>query len=373
MSQDYHGPLDADKALSPQISDVSDSIESLRSSFSGNTPPTDPAPVEGQLWWDDFNNQFYVFNGANWTPIAGRSAWRAEAGNAALTVEDYALGIDASGGNAVVDVVSAVGINGTSFAVIKLDSSANTVTVDPDGTELIAGESSWVLRRHNEGVLFISDGANWRVIASWPGILADGEIIIGDSGDQPKPGSITGTANQIIVTPGAGSITLSTPQDIHTDADVQFDSAFLGGNEGERALAIGPSAILGGSPRDRIAIHDGAQTTDANFTKALTLELTESGYCYNILAQIQGHRTGGAAGAADDSAGYVIAGTFKNSSGVVTQVATTTVIHSAEDQAGWDADFNISGTDVEVRVKGATDNNVDWWVIAEMARVKAVA
>jgi len=37
-------------------------------------------------------------------------------------------------------------------------------------------------------------------------------------------GSILGTANQIIVTPGVGNVTLSTPQDIATTSDVTFGS-----------------------------------------------------------------------------------------------------------------------------------------------------
>ena len=50
------------------------------------------------------------------------------------------------------------------------------------------------------------------------GVAANGKIPIGSTGATPVLAEITGTANQVISTPGAGSITLSTPQDIHTAA-----------------------------------------------------------------------------------------------------------------------------------------------------------
>ena len=43
-------------------------------------------------------------------------------------------------------------------------------------------------------------------------------------------GSIIGTTNQIIVTPGVGSVTLSTPQDIATTSNVTFKSVAFSDN-----------------------------------------------------------------------------------------------------------------------------------------------
>ena len=50
------------------------------------------------------------------------------------------------------------------------------------------------------------------------GVAANGQLVIGSTGTTPVLSTLTGTANQITSTPGAGSITLSTPQDIHTAA-----------------------------------------------------------------------------------------------------------------------------------------------------------
>jgi len=46
------------------------------------------------------------------------------------------------------------------------------------------------------------------------GTLTDGEIVIGSTGNTPVSGSITGTANEIVVTNGPGSITISLDDNI---------------------------------------------------------------------------------------------------------------------------------------------------------------
>uniref|UniRef100_A0A6M3IZK6 Putative tail protein n=1 Tax=viral metagenome TaxID=1070528 RepID=A0A6M3IZK6_9ZZZZ len=61
------------------------------------------------------------------------------------------------------------------------------------------------------------------------GAATDGQIPIGSTGADPVLAALTGTANQITVTNGAGSITLSTPQDIHTGASPTWvNSSFTG-------------------------------------------------------------------------------------------------------------------------------------------------
>lgn len=55
--------------------------------------------------------------------------------------------------------------------------------------------------------------------------FTDGQILIGNSaaGNTLTKTTLTGTANQVIVTNGGGSITLSLPQDVDTGADVEFN------------------------------------------------------------------------------------------------------------------------------------------------------
>lgn len=59
--------------------------------------------------------------------------------------------------------------------------------------------------------------------------FANGELLIGNStGSTLAKATLTGTSNQITVTNGAGSITLSTPQATNTAANVQFGSFGVG-------------------------------------------------------------------------------------------------------------------------------------------------
>lgn len=93
------------------------------------------------------------------------------------------------------------------------------------------------------GVLPIANGgtnsgaalSNNRIMVSSGGAivesaaLGNGELFIGSAGNLPVAGTISGTSNQINVGSGAGSITLSTPQDIHTGASPTFANANLTG------------------------------------------------------------------------------------------------------------------------------------------------
>jgi hypothetical protein len=54
------------------------------------------------------------------------------------------------------------------------------------------------------------------------GAATNGQIPIGSTGADPVIGGISGTVNQVNVANGAGSITLSTPQDIHSGATPVF-------------------------------------------------------------------------------------------------------------------------------------------------------
>ncbi|KKM72920.1 hypothetical protein LCGC14_1415730 [marine sediment metagenome] len=70
-------------------------------------------------------------------------------------------------------------------------------------------------------------------------VAANGEIPIGSAGADPILATITGTANQVISTPGVGSITLSLPQNIHTGASPTFAGGTFTG------VVTGISPIVG--------------------------------------------------------------------------------------------------------------------------------
>lgn len=71
--------------------------------------------------------------------------------------------------------------------------------------------------------------------------LTNGQIVIGSTGSTPVASTITGTANQVVVTNGSGSITLSTPQNIATTSSPTFANIIISGDgtSSDPSLKIG--------------------------------------------------------------------------------------------------------------------------------------
>ncbi|MFM6976007.1 MAG: beta strand repeat-containing protein [Sphingobacteriaceae bacterium] len=73
-----------------------------------------------------------------------------------------------------------------------------------------------------------------------------GQVLIGNNAGSLTKATITGTANQIIVTNGDGSITLSTPQSINTNASPTFGGITLTGDlSGTNSSLSGDLDVLG--------------------------------------------------------------------------------------------------------------------------------
>jgi len=107
----------------------------------------------------------------------------------------------------------------------------------------------------NEHRILLTDGTSPDPLLTESAALTNGQILIGSTGVAPVVANIAGTTNQVAVTNGAGSITLSTPQNIDTAADVEFASANLTGAIG---LVVDNESQLGnvkvsGSTIDLIA------------------------------------------------------------------------------------------------------------------------
>ncbi len=74
-----------------------------------------------------------------------------------------AIKVDATSGNIVVDLPTAVGLSGKHIFIKKMDASSNTVTLDGNGTETIDNDATYVISSKNESVSIMSDGANWLI------------------------------------------------------------------------------------------------------------------------------------------------------------------------------------------------------------------
>ncbi|MCX6753809.1 MAG: hypothetical protein NTV03_02005, partial [Candidatus Nomurabacteria bacterium] len=76
----------------------------------------------------------------------------------------------------------------------------------------------------NSGVLV----TNATGVPSILGSMTNGQLVVGSVGATPVLATITGTTDQIVVTNGAGTITLSSPQSINTTSTPQFARLGLG-------------------------------------------------------------------------------------------------------------------------------------------------
>lgn len=86
------------------------------------------------------------------------------------------------------------------------------------------------------------------------GTLTDGQLVIGSTGNTPTKASISGTTDQVTVTPGPGSITLALPQDIATTSSPSFNVV---------AANLDKSGILavGGTLTTQVQIGSTSNTT----------------------------------------------------------------------------------------------------------------
>ena len=81
-------------------------------------------------------------------------------------------------------------------------------------------------------------------------ILTNGQLMIGNTGSVPSIATLTGTSNQIIVTNGTGSITLSLPQNIATTSGPTFASLTVNGNIAVSGTVDGRNVSVDGTNLD---------------------------------------------------------------------------------------------------------------------------
>ena len=77
-------------------------------------------------------------------------------------------------------------------------------------------------------------------------ILNDGQILVGVTSGPPVAANITGTTNEIIVSNGPGSITISTPQPIGPTSDPTFSNLTVTTMNGKigNDLVTGPASAV---------------------------------------------------------------------------------------------------------------------------------
>jgi hypothetical protein len=136
----------------------------------------------------------------------------------------------------------ATGTSGTDFTITG---GGSTVTFDlPDAGAAARGVVSTGAQTFAGAKTFstpIAVGSGGTGLNASP---ANGELLIGSGGSAFVLATLTGTANQITVSNGAGSITLATPQNIHSGASPTFAGATLTGMTQNAVAVFGASGVF---------------------------------------------------------------------------------------------------------------------------------
>lgn len=84
--------------------------------------------------------------------------------NYTLTTSDNFIEADATGGSFTVTTPTAVGATGRIYTVKRINSGANTVTIDGNAAETIDGDATVILVTQYTSLEIQSNGTNWRII-----------------------------------------------------------------------------------------------------------------------------------------------------------------------------------------------------------------
>ena len=161
--------------------------------------------------------------------------------------------------------------------VPNLDASKITTGVLP----VARGGTNSGTALNNNRIMVSSGGAIVEAAA-----LTNGQLLVGSTGAAPVAATLTGTTNQVNVAVGAGTITLSTPQNIHTAATPTFASMTLTATSNQLTLGttntITLSATAPAASRTYIISDAGA---NANFVMdtASALTITNAGSVGQVL------------------------------------------------------------------------------------------
>lgn len=104
--------------------------------------------------------------------------------------------------------------------------------------------------------------------------LENGELLIGSTGAAPVATTLSGTTDQVTITNGAGSVVISTPQNIAPTSDVTFNSVTTNTIDADGVLTLGAidaEIINIGNPASTVNLQG-----DVNIINTTNLDVTNS-------------------------------------------------------------------------------------------------
>lgn len=123
-------------------------------------------PKQGTVCFDPETKGLLFWNGTTWVPLteatAGRQVVNVSADYTMPDVSVDVLVVNATAGPITVTLPSAVHAKGREIAVIKSDATANVVTLQHQGTDIIGGgtDTTFTLTMQHSMVKLLSAGSN---------------------------------------------------------------------------------------------------------------------------------------------------------------------------------------------------------------------
>lgn len=188
--------------------------------------------------------------------------------------------------------------------------------------------------------------------ATLPNTAATGDLIYA-SGANAYANLTVGAAGTVLVG-GATPSYSANPTVTSLAATTTTNTQTAAGNT-VQTLA---TATAGDDPTE-ITRQYRVATTDATPTAIATIPIPTS-VSTQFECKVTARRTSGAAGAVEDSAGYLLQALYKNNAGTAAEVAAETLAVIGEDQAAWTIAIAPSTSNAVISVTGAANNDVTW-------------
>ena len=101
----------------------------------------------------------------NWSKLSNEVTIRATTSTTVnVSSLDDLVSVDATSGNTTVNLPAAASVPGKSITLKRTDASTNSVTIDPNSSELIDGLSTKKLIVQKEIYVVVSDGTGWQIV-----------------------------------------------------------------------------------------------------------------------------------------------------------------------------------------------------------------
>jgi hypothetical protein len=135
---------------------------------------SDPDAIDpktaGDIVFDTGTDKFVGWDGGNWVDFAGTGTTSnlsvaSKTSAYTLVTSDDLILADANSAAFTLSLPTAVGNQGKVFKVKKTDTTYNAVTIDPNSTEQVDGNSTTTLNTKGETLTVVSDGSNWQILA----------------------------------------------------------------------------------------------------------------------------------------------------------------------------------------------------------------